>query len=154
MPKKSEKKRLELEQLQASLKTNVREKKPFENYLGFVKELNKKQIASGETGRGEAQRPLQAVSSLPNLNGRVLNSEQKLLKSPGSTKPDSSRNQRGGRLSHPGKALTAHKGTPHETANTLTLTPTEIEITCRGVKPTKTKLVCGEVFEVTLCDWG
>ena len=33
-------------------------------------------------------------------------------------------------------------------------TPTEIEITCCGVKPTKRKLVYVEVFEVMLSDWG
>jgi hypothetical protein len=37
MPKQSDKKRIEREQAQAKLKTDVREKKPFENYLGFVK---------------------------------------------------------------------------------------------------------------------
>lgn len=42
MPKQSQKKRMEREQVQARLKTDVREKKPFENYLGFVKEMNKK----------------------------------------------------------------------------------------------------------------
>jgi len=42
MPKQSEKKKIEREKNQASLQSNVREKKPFENYLGFVKEMNKK----------------------------------------------------------------------------------------------------------------
>ena len=44
MPKQSEKKRLEREAAQKSLKSEVREKKPFENYLGYVKEVNKKNI--------------------------------------------------------------------------------------------------------------
>lgn len=41
-PKPSDKLRLEREQKQASLKTAVREKRPLENYLGHLKDLNKK----------------------------------------------------------------------------------------------------------------
>ena len=42
MPKQSERKKLEREKIQATLKSNVRDKKPHENYLNYVKELNNK----------------------------------------------------------------------------------------------------------------
>jgi len=85
------------------LKTNPREKKPFENYLGFVKELNKKNATRAETSGSERQ--LQAVSSLPDLTNRKLKTEQK-QHSPTQSKPDSSRNIRRGRHSQPFKAVT------------------------------------------------
>ena len=42
MPKQSEKKKMELEHMQAKIKTNPREQKPAENYLHHVKEMNKR----------------------------------------------------------------------------------------------------------------
>lgn len=78
MPKQSEKKKAELEQLQRGLKTNPREKKPFENYLGFVKELNKKGINGERLESRDSHRKLSQVASLPNLSKRNLNTEQKL----------------------------------------------------------------------------
>ena len=79
MPKQSDKKRQEREALQASLKTEVREKRPFENYLGFVKQMNKKTTErTGSRGvmPGETEdKRLTGVASLPNLNPRNLQSE-------------------------------------------------------------------------------
>ena len=37
MPKQSERKKIEREKIQASIKSSVREKKPHENYLNYVK---------------------------------------------------------------------------------------------------------------------
>lgn len=37
MPKQSEKKKIEREKAQANINSNVREKKPHENYLNYVK---------------------------------------------------------------------------------------------------------------------
>ena len=37
MPKQSERKKLEREKIQAAIKSSVREKKPHENYLHYVK---------------------------------------------------------------------------------------------------------------------
>lgn len=75
MPKQSVKKRQEREQAQAKLKTDVREKKPFENYLGFVKEMNKKREVQSRQKTGGR---LTNVASLPNLHPRNANSEQKI----------------------------------------------------------------------------
>lgn len=54
MPKPSEKLKQEREANLATLKTNPREKRDFENYLGHVATLNKKQKERGpsrESGR-------------------------------------------------------------------------------------------------------
>lgn len=40
MPKPSDKLRQEREQKLTTLKTAVREKRPFENYLGVIKDMN------------------------------------------------------------------------------------------------------------------
>lgn len=61
MPKPSEKKRNEREQLQRKLKTNPRERKPYEDYLSTVKDLNKQ---AGE-------RRLASVVSLTNLDNNA-----------------------------------------------------------------------------------
>jgi len=93
MPKQSEKLKMEREANQANLKTNPREKRPFKNYLGHVKDLNKKRTERGDS-RESGVRRLQAVASLPSLHNRDLKSEQKLTKSPMVPKPDSSHNFR------------------------------------------------------------
>lgn len=101
MPKQSEKKRMELENLQAKLKTNPRETKPVENYLNHVKEFNKRNV---NVDSRQHKKGLSQVSSLPNLHPRNINSEQKVLKSPATgSKPDSSRVFQRGRQSQPFK---------------------------------------------------
>ena len=114
MPKPSDKLRLEREQNQANLKTAVRDKRPFENYLGqVVKENAKKRTERvGPKSRDGAQRKLQGVASLPSLNVRELQSDQKLIKSPIQSKPDSSRNFRRVRHSTAVKAQTAVRSSP------------------------------------------
>lgn len=87
MPKQSERKKIEREKIQASIKTSVREKKPHENYLNHVKELNRYAINSrmhssrDNAGVENTLNPhsLKAVASLPNLpTKRTPYSEQKL----------------------------------------------------------------------------
>ena len=107
MPKPSERLKQEREANLATLKTNPREKRDFENYLGHVATLNKKQKERGPSR--DSGRKLQAVASLPSLTNRELKSEQKLLKSPLPSKPDSSRNFKRTRASQPTKAQTIEK---------------------------------------------
>jgi len=91
MPKQSDRKKAEREDVKASLKSDVREKKPHENYLSYVKELNDRtgnprsgiSISREENSRA-APRSLNAVASLPTLPMRTPMSEQKLKNSPSS----------------------------------------------------------------------
>ena len=62
MPKPSEKKKNEREQIQRRLKTNPRETKPYEDYLSALKDMNKQDGAASP-----AVKRLPSVGSLPNL---------------------------------------------------------------------------------------
>lgn len=114
MPKQSDKKRIEREQAQAKLKTDVREKKPFENYLGFVKQMNDrsgggKSRSNLDDGSTDGKK-LAQVTSLPNLHPRNLQSEQKITPpSPLSKKPESTRAFKKGRASQPFKVHPTNK---------------------------------------------
>ena len=106
MPKQSEKLRMEREIKQASLKTAPREKRPFENYLSHVKDLNKKRTERVQS-RESGTRQLSGVASLPSLQqNRGLQLDQKPIQSPASGK-SGSRNHLRVRHTTPKKAHTA-----------------------------------------------
>ena len=65
MPKPSEKKKSELEQIQRKLKTNPRETKPYEDYLSALKDFNRQN--KEENGTSPRVKRLPSVGSLPNL---------------------------------------------------------------------------------------
>ena len=64
MPKPSEKKKNEREQIQRKLKTNPRETKPYEDYLSALKDMNRQ---NKEDGTSPHVKRLPSVGSLPNL---------------------------------------------------------------------------------------
>lgn len=102
MPKVSEAKRNELEEKKAKLVTKPAERKPIKDYLGQVTQREQKNRKFDET-HGKTKKNLSQVTSLPNLNPRQLQTEQKIMQSPHSTKPDSTRVFNKGRNSEPPK---------------------------------------------------
>ena len=82
-PMASEKKKLELLKVEAKRVTNPREKKPHENYLGFVRESNQQNRSRPPVTAGSGVRPTQsrgseqqnflsAVASLPIIPTRQI----------------------------------------------------------------------------------
>lgn len=103
MPKQSEKMKLERERVQATLMTKVREKRPHENYLNYVKQVNQRKQSnnlphsSRDDGSEVQKNSLRAVASLPNLPKRIPQSEQKHgSQTPGDDVIYSTRNLRAG----------------------------------------------------------
>ena len=88
-PKTSLKKKAELESNMNALSHKPREAST--NRTDYLAQLRMNKKADDEGSK------LSGVASLPSLKKRDLQSEQKMLKSPISSKPDSSRNFRRGR---------------------------------------------------------